>query len=408
MATEVVVLTGHIIDSGLLPRVLDAIIARGCDYELLEVDVGKTHGDPSTARIEVRASDDAALDAVLAALATLGAVTPDAHDARVEEATMDGVFPAGFYATTNLPTEVRVGGVWMPTSPSEMDCGVKFVDGAALTVPMTDVRTGDQIVVGYQGVRVKPLERPRAGQASFSFMSSEVSSEKPQSLLVDRIAETARATRLDGKRLLWVLGPAVVHTGSIEAMVDLINAGWVDLLFAGNALATHDAEAARFGTSLGIALAEGAPVEHGHEHHLRTINEIRRHGSFAAAVAAGELNTGIMHALVSKGIPFVLAGSVRDDGPMPEVITDMVEAQRTMRSMLPGVGMAIMVSTMLHSIATGNLLPSTVATVCVDINPAAVTKLIDRGSAQSIGMVTDVGLFLRQLRQALVGPETTS
>lgn len=408
MASEVVVLEGHIIDSRLLPRVLDTIIARGADYELLEVVVGKTHGDPSRARIEVRAADDGALDALLAALADLGAVTPDARDVATEPARLDGVFPDGFYATTNLPTEVRIAGAWVPVIPAEMDCAIRISGQAATTIAMTDVRAGDAIVVGYHGVRVTPLERPRDGRDVFSFMSSDVSSEKPQALLVERIAETARQVRAKGERILWVLGPAVVHTGSVEDMVGLIDGGWVDVLFAGNALATHDAEAARYGTSLGIALAEGIPVEHGHEHHLRTINEIRRHGSFAAAVAAGALTTGIMHALVQRDIPFVLAGSVRDDGPMPEVLTDMVEAQRAMRAHLPGVGMAIMVSTMLHSIATGNLLPSSVATVCVDINPAAVTKLIDRGSAQSVGMVTDVGLFLRQLSQALVGSPSTS
>lgn len=408
MATEVVVLEGHIIDSRSLPRVLDEVIARGCDYELLEVEIGKTHGDASRARIEVRASDDEHLRATLAAIADLGARMPDAGDAHLETAERDGVFPDGFYATTNLPTEVRIEGRFIPVAPAEMDCGIVIADGLARTVPMTDVRVGDRVVVGYEGVRVTPLDRPRASGDVFSFMSSEVSSEKPQALLVDRIAATARRARERGEKILWVLGPAVVHTGSVEEMVGLITEGWVDLLFAGNALATHDCEAARYGTSLGVALAEGSPVEHGHEHHLRTINEIRRHGSFRAAVQAGALTSGIMHALVTHDIPFVLGGSVRDDGPMPEVITDMVEAQAQMRAQLEGVGMAIMVATMLHSIATGNLLASTVSTVCVDINPAAVTKLMDRGSIQSIGMVTDVGLFIRQLRQALSGPATTS
>jgi lysine-ketoglutarate reductase/saccharopine dehydrogenase-like protein (TIGR00300 family) len=408
MATEVVVLEGHIIDSRALPRVLDEIIARGCDYELLDVEVGKTHSDPSSARIEISHADESKLRSALAAIASMGAVAPDPGDAHLVEADMDGVFPEGFYATTNLPTQVRIDGTWMPVTPSEMDCGIVVAGSQAHTIAMTDVRKGDQIVVGYEGVRVTPLDRPRAGGEVFSFMSSEISSEKPQALLVERIAQTAKQRRAKGEKILWVLGPAVVHTGSVDDMVTMIRQGWVDLLFAGNALATHDAEAALYGTSLGIELAEGSPVEHGHEHHLRTINRIRRHGSFRAAVEAGVLTTGIMHALVEHDVPFILGGSVRDDGPMPEVITDMVEAQRMMRQALDGVGMAIMVSTMLHSIATGNLLPSTVSTVCVDINPAAVTKLVDRGSIQSIGMVTDVGLFLRQLRQALEGPDKTS
>ncbi|MFP5225729.1 MAG: TIGR00300 family protein [Actinomycetota bacterium] len=408
MATEIVVLEGHIIDSRALPRVLDEIVGRGCDYQLLEVEVGKTHSDPSRARIEISHDDEDRLRSTLAAIADLGAVAPDPGDAKLVEADMDGVFPEGFYATTNLPTQVRVEGNWLPVSPSEMDCGIVVRGDTARTIAMNDVRIGDSIVVGYEGVRVTPIDRPRAGAEVFSFMSSEISSEKPQALLIDRIAQTARERRNAGEKILWVLGPAVVHTGSIDDMVALIERGWVDLLFAGNALATHDAEASLYGTSLGIELAEGSPVEHGHEHHLRTINRIRRHGSFREAVRAGTLNSGIMHALVRHDVPFVLAGSVRDDGPMPEVVTDMVEAQTRMRQALDGVGMAIMVSTMLHSIATGNLLPSTCATVCVDINPAAVTKLVDRGSIQSIGMVTDVGLFLRQLRQALEGPDRTS
>jgi lysine-ketoglutarate reductase/saccharopine dehydrogenase-like protein (TIGR00300 family) len=404
--TEILVLEGHIIDSRLLPQVLDVIIAGGCDYELLEVDVGKTQTDVSRARIEVRAPSDDVLDRVLAQASDLGAQIPDTGDAALIAAAMDGVFPEGFYATTNLPTEVRIDGDWIPVSMPEMDCGIAVsssaADGAgARTIAMSDVRAGDRIVVGYQGVKVQPLERPRGTSGVFSFMSSEVSSEKPQALLVEQIAATARATRAAGRNICWVLGPAVVHTGSAGDLVRLIEAGWVDVVFAGNALATHDAEAAVYGTSLGVKLSEGSAVEHGHEHHLRTINRVRAAGSFEAAVASGVLTSGIMHALVARGIPYVLAGSVRDDGPMPGVITDMLEAQRAMRAHVPGIGMAIMVSTMLHSIATGNMLPSSVATVCVDINPSAVTKLIDRGSIQSIGMVTDVGLFLRQLADAL-------
>jgi lysine-ketoglutarate reductase/saccharopine dehydrogenase-like protein (TIGR00300 family) len=232
-------------------------------------------------------------------------------------------------------------------------------------------------------------------------MSSEVSSEKPQGLMVQRIAERARAVRAAGRKILWVLGPAVVHTGSIEAFCALVRSGWVDVVFAGNALATHDSEAAIYGTSLGVSLAEGSAAEHGHEHHIRAINAVRRAGSFERAVADGVLTSGIMYHLVKHGVPYVLGGSVRDDGPMPGVITDVLETQRAMRAHVPGLGMAIMVSTMLHSIATGNILPASVNIVCVDINPAAVTKLVDRGSIQSVGMVTDVGLFIRQLADAL-------
>jgi lysine-ketoglutarate reductase/saccharopine dehydrogenase-like protein (TIGR00300 family) len=257
-------------------------------------------------------------------------------------------------------------------------------------------------VCGHDGVRVHPLERPRS-QSEFTFMSSTVSSEKPQWLMVQRIANNARRVREAGEKILWVLGPAVVHTGSIEDFGWLVRNGWVDVVFAGNALATHDAEAAMFGTSLGVSLAEGIPQEQGHEHHIRAINAVRRAGSLRAAVSTGLIASGVMYELITHDVPFVLGGSVRDDGPMPEVVTDVLAAQRAMRAHVPGLGMAIMVSTMLHSIATGNMLPASVTTVCVDINPAAVTKLADRGSIQSVGMVTDVGLFLRQLREALSG-----
>ena len=233
-------------------------------------------------------------------------------------------------------------------------------------------------------------------------MSSTVSSEKPQALLVRQIAHQVREVKAAGGRVLWVGGPAIVHTGAAPAMVELVRAGYVDVLFAGNALATHDIEADLYGTSLGVDLSRGAGVPHGHEHHIRAINTIRRCGSIAAAVEQGVLSGGVMHALVRAGRPFVLVGSVRDDGPLPDVYTDVIDGQRAMRAQLPGVGFCVMVATMLHSIATGNILPASVPLVCVDINPATVTKLADRGSAQAIGIVTDTGLFLEQLARELV------
>jgi lysine-ketoglutarate reductase/saccharopine dehydrogenase-like protein (TIGR00300 family) len=256
------------------------------------------------------------------------------------------------------------------------------------------------VVVGSQGIRVQPLDRGRTGEV-FEFMSSQVSSEKPQGLIVRRVAGAMRATKARGEKILWVGGPAVVHTGAGPSVVRLIEAGYMDVLFAGNALATHDIEGALYGTSLGVNLAEGIGVEHGHEHHIRALNTIRRYGSIAKAVEQGVLTSGIMHACVQHGVDFVLGGSVRDDGPLPDTVTDVVEAQRQMRSLLPGVGYALMVASMLHSIATGNLLPASVPLVCVDINPATVTKLADRGSAQATGVVTDVGLFLGALADEL-------
>jgi lysine-ketoglutarate reductase/saccharopine dehydrogenase-like protein (TIGR00300 family) len=399
--TEAIEIRGHIIDSLILPRVLDEIVEAGADYRMARFEVGKSHDDPSFARIEITAEREV-LDRLLGRLADLGAELPDTGDARLVPADRDGVFPEGFYSTTNLPTQVRVGGEWIWVDDPEMDCGIVVTEKHARTVPMSEIRPGDTVVCGYEGVKVHPLERPRAGSAkTFSFMSSEVSSEKPQGLMVQRIAETMRSVKGEGKKILWVLGPAVVHTGSVEAFCALIRSGWVDVVFAGNAIATHDSEAAIFGTSLGVSLDEGIPTEHGHEHHIRAINAVRRAGSFEEAVASGLLTNGVMYHLVTHGVDYVLGGSVRDDGPMPGVITDVLETQREMRKRVPGLGMAVMVSTMLHSIATGNILPASVPIVCVDINPAAVTKLVDRGSIQSVGMVTDVGLFLRQLADSL-------
>jgi lysine-ketoglutarate reductase/saccharopine dehydrogenase-like protein (TIGR00300 family) len=295
---------------------------------------------------------------------------------------------------------VRVGERWLRVDHPEMDCAIVVAGGRARTVPMADVLKGEPVVVGSQGIRVRPRDRGRGGEV-FEFMSSQVSSEKPQGLIVSRVAAAMRATRERGERILWVAGPAVVHTGAGPAVVRLIEAGYMDVLFAGNALATHDIEGALYGTSLGVNLLEGIGVEHGHEHHIRALNTIRRCGSIAKAVEQGVLTSGIMHACVVHGVDYVLGGSVRDDGPLPDTVTDVIEAQRQMRSLLPGVGYALMVATMLHSIAVGNLLPASVPLVCVDINPATVTKLADRGSTQATGVVTDVGLFLGALADEL-------
>jgi len=253
-----------------------------------------------------------------------------------------------------------------------------------------------RLVCGASGIKVTTPEVARA-DGSFGFMESDVSSEKPQAVLVRQVADGIREAKAAHKRVLWVGGPGVVHTGAAPAMVAMVEAGYVDVLFAGNALATHDIESSLYGTSLGVDLAMGRGVEHGHEHHIRAINTIRKAGSITAAVEQGVLTGGIMHAMVTQGKDFVLVGSVRDDGPLPDVYTDVIEGQRAMRAGLEDVGFCLMVATMLHSVATGNILPASVPLVCVDINPATVTKLADRGSSQARGIVTDVGLFLEQL-----------
>jgi lysine-ketoglutarate reductase/saccharopine dehydrogenase-like protein (TIGR00300 family) len=221
-------------------------------------------------------------------------------------------------------------------------------------------------------------------------------------VLVRQVADGMREAKANGQKVLWVGGPGVVHTGAAPAMVALVDAGFVDVLFAGNALATHDIESALFGTSLGVDLAQGRGVEHGHEHHIRALNTIRKAGSIRQAVDSGVLTGGIMHALVTHDKEYVLVGSVRDDGPLPDVYTDVIDGQRAMRAKLTDVGFCLMVATMLHSVATGNILPASIPLVCVDINPATVTKLADRGSSQARGIVTDVGLFLEQLASELV------
>lgn len=400
--TETVEITGHLMDSGVLSRVLDDIREYGGDWVITHIDVGKSRDDTSHATISVTSADQEALDRLLMRLQTRGVNQVDPGEASVEVADRDGVFPDGFYSSTNLPTRVRLDGQWHDVTNPEMDCGLVLLeDGTLQTVPVSDIRAGMKVVCGAAGVKVTVPEAEKRDGA-FGFMESEVSSEKPQAVQVRQVADGMRAAKEAGRKVLWVGGPGVVHTGAQAAMVALVEAGYVDVLFAGNALATHDIESALYGTSLGIDLAEGRGVEHGHEHHIRAINTIRKAGSIRAAVEQGVLTGGIMHELVRQGREFVLVGSVRDDGPLPDVYTDVIEGQRAMRAQLDGVGFCLMVATMLHSVATGNILPASIPLVCVDINPATVTKLADRGSSQARGIVTDVGLFLEHLARELV------
>jgi lysine-ketoglutarate reductase/saccharopine dehydrogenase-like protein (TIGR00300 family) len=403
---EEVEIQGHIIDSLLLPKVLDEILTHGGSYVIKDIRIGQRQDDTSYARIEVRAPGAEALRDVLDAIHDHGAVPVADQDCATVEADMDGAFPEGFYSTTNYRTQVRLGGEWVEVEDQEMDCGILVgPEGAeARCVPMADVRRGDRVVVGRKGLRVLPAETA-ARHSLFEFMASPVSSEKPKGVTVREIAAAMRRTREAGEKILAVLGPAVVHTGSVELICKLLRGGYLNVLFAGNALATHDIEQALYGTSLGISLERGLPAEEGHEHHLRAINTVRRLGGIRTAVERGVLKSGIMYECVKHNVPFVLAGSIRDDGPLPEVITDILEAQRRMREQVHGVGFCLMVATMLHSIATGNLLPAWVRVACVDINPATVTKLTDRGSAQTVGVVTDAEPFLRALVHELVGPE---
>ena len=401
---EDVEIEGHLIDSLMMPQIMDRIMDLDGEFEMLTFEVGRMKDDPSHAVMRVFGRDAAHLDELMTAITEFGVVAVRPQDAGLEAADVDGVFPERFYSTTNLTTFVRVGGEWLRVLNPEMDCGIR-VDTAARTaetVAMSDAKTGDLFVTGHRGIRVLPLERPRESQP-FEFMASTVSSEKPKAQIVHEVARLLRRVRDEGRLTIAVVGPAVVHTGAAAQLARLIGAGYIGVLFGGNAVATHDVESALYGTSLGIDMKTGMPVPGGHEHHLRAINTVRRCGGLAAAVEQGVLTSGLMHALVTSGTPFVLAGSIRDDGPLPEVITDVMAAQRAMRAYAQRAGACLMLSTMLHSIATGNLLPAAVHTVCVDINPAVVTKLADRGSFQTIGVVTDVGLFVEQLADELEG-----
>jgi len=403
---EHVELSGHILDSLLLPKVLDAIVTRGATYEVQEFRVGRTQGDPSYARLEIRAESQERLDAVLTEILSHGATPVHPADCRAVAADMDGAFPDGFYCSTNFRTQVRLGGEWVDVEDQEMDCGIVLdpAGGAARCVPMVVVKKGDRVVVGRAGIRVLPEDSAAKKHELFEFMTSAVSSEKPKGVSVREIAQAIRRTRAAGEKVLAVLGPAVVHTGGAGLVAGLVRDGLVNVLFAGNALATHDIEQALYGTSLGVSLEKGIPTDEGHEHHLRSINTVRRLGGIRAAVEQGKLTSGIMYECVKANVPYVLAGSIRDDGPLPDVITDALAAQDAMRRLIPGVGFCLMVATTLHSIAVGNLLPAWVKVACVDISPATVTKLMDRGSTQTVGIVSDAEPFLRALDAELRRP----
>lgn len=405
---ETVLLEGHIIDSLILAKVLDTILNLGGTFDLSEVHIGKTREAPSRATIVVRAASTDLLSDILEAIQPHGASVERESDCGLEPAPADGVFPDGFYATSHLPTLVRLRGQWVEVEDIEMDLGV-CVDGgktSARAVPMGEVRQGELTVVGRDGIRVTPLERPQERDV-FSFMEAHVSSERPHAHVIADVARRMQALRdernggTQGSKVLLSAGPAVIHAGGRDALAWMIDSGYIHVLFCGNALAAHDMEAQVFGTSLGYALSAGRAVPHGHEHHLRTINRIRAVGSIEQAVKSGVITGGIMAACVRRGVHVVMAGTIRDDGPLPEVITDAMKAQAAMRAALPGVALALLVASTLHSVATGNLLPASVPTVCVDINPAVPTKLADRGSFQAVGLVMDAASFLRELAREL-------
>ena len=400
-ASDTVEAEGHLVDSGLLSAIFDKIIEFKASYEILTFDIGRTNDDPSRIEMRINADDAPVLDELLQQLTTFGCHPMRERDATVKSAEKDRCVPDDFYSTTNHRTHVRLGGRWVEVEQQRMDAVIVAAGSRAVCRKLRDVRAGEPVICGHDGIRVTPefRERDRLG---FAFMSSDVSSERRVEGVVSRIADMMRQVKQDGGRIAVVAGPVVVHTGGVGHFSELIRRGYVDVVLAGNALAVHDIEFALSGTSLGIDLIEGAAVEQGHRNHMAAINTINRAGGIPQAVEAGILTSGVMYECINRGVEYVLAGSIRDDGPLPETVMDLVDAQeRYAVALSKNVQLVLMLSSMLHSIGVGNMLPSWVRVVCVDINPAVVTKLSDRGSAQTVGVVTDVGLFLHRLAERL-------
>jgi lysine-ketoglutarate reductase/saccharopine dehydrogenase-like protein (TIGR00300 family) len=407
VVSETVEAEGHLIDSGNFQAILTTIVEHGSEYEILRFDVGRTNAQGSQLTLQLTSDSDDRLQDLLSRLSVFGCFVKDSPDVLLRPADMDGAVPVDFYSTTNHRTSVFLDGSWVEVENQRMDAAL-VVTGSRLPAhglrvecrKLRDIRKGDQVVCGMQGIRVAPDVQQR-DKPTFGFMSNEVSSERRVETSVKRVAEMMRRVKADGGQIAFVAGPVMVHTGGAQYFCDLIELGYVNVLLSGNALAVHDIEVALSGTSLGIDLSSGHPVEHGHRNHMRAINTVRRAGGIGKAVETGVLSSGIMHACHTHGVKYILAGSIRDDGPLPETMMDLIAAQDAYGKALEGVEVVVMLSSMLHSIGVGNMLPSWVKVICVDINPAVVTKLSDRGSTQTIGIVTDVGLFLHQLAEQL-------
>lgn len=399
MHSQIIEAEGHLIDSHLLEAIMDRVIEHGAKFEIQRFEIGRTNEQFSHLVMKVVAQEAGKLDELLVELLALGCHRAEAaEDATLRTADADGCAPEDFYSTTNHRTQVRLSGQWMDVTRQRMDAAIVVDPGTGVVQcrKLRDVRAGDRVVCGTGGLRVLPGFKERE-RGAFSFMSGEVSSERRVELAAQRAAARMQEVHKSGGRIVVVAGPVVVHTGAVEATASLIRRGLVQALLAGNALAVHDVEHAFFGTSLGMDLEKGVAAEHGHRHHMRAINRIRRAGGLRQAVESGVLTKGIMFECVRANVPFVLAGSIRDDGPMPDTITDMNRAQDLYAQHLENASLVLCLGTMLHSIGVANMLPAAIPLVAVDINPAVITKIADRGSSQTIGLVTDVGLFLHLL-----------
>ncbi|QZX99979.1 TIGR00300 family protein [Halobaculum rubrum] len=404
--SDVVELEGHIIDSGLMERAFTVVMDLGGEFDIEEFEVGTTKTKESYCRMRVIADDEESLNPILHELHQSGATLAAPTDATLTPAPADNVVPDGFYSTTNHPTDVRIDGEWVGVDDIEMDCAIVVDRGGDAVTAETKVLNGieadDLVVTGDAGIRVKPPERPRDASGPFGFMQGGVSAERPSASLIRDIAEAIAETKAQGGNVLCVAGPAVIHAGGGPALARLVREGYVDAVSAGNGFAVHDMERSMYGTSLGMDVETMEHPRKGHKHHIYTISEVIRAGGIEAAVEDGLITEGVMYECVANDRDFVLAGSIRDDGPLPDTITDAVEAQNAIREQARDADLVLMLSSLLHSVAVGNCLPSTTRTVCVDINPATVTQLLDRGSAQAVGMVTDVGTFVPMLAEELL------
>ena len=386
---EVVEAEGHLIDSHIMENIFDKVVEYHGRFEVEQFRIGKTNSEPSYLRLKVETPDEISLDRLLHELLSLGCAPADSSDAQLAPVERDRCAPEDFYSTTNHKTHVRNGQQWIEVENQRMDAMVVVAEGRAYCRRLRDLRRGDRIVVGLRGIRVTPESKER-DRLSFAFMSNGISSERQVETAVRQTAALVRHTIGQKQKVVAVAG-----------LASLIRGGWVHGILSGNALGVHDVEAALLGTSLGVRLSDGRQEEHGHRNHMRAINAIYHAGGVRQAVESGCLRQGILYECVKAGIPFVLAGSLRDDGPLPDTITDMNAAQDAYAAQLKGAGLVICLGSMLHSIATGNMLPSWVRIVCVDINPAVATKVSDRGTGQAVGIVADVGLFLDLLSKAL-------
>ena len=405
-------LSGHIIDSGMMQACFVAIMDLGGSFEVEEFRVGRTEVKESYARLTVSADTEADLESIIHELHQNGANPSHPVDATLDPAPDDQVVPPNFYSTTNHPTDIRHEGEWVTVERIEMDCAVvvesdpRAEDGSdgvrAYTKVLNAIEEGDLVVTGETGIRVRPPERPRGKEGAFGFMQGGVSSERPSKSTISKVADAIAETKREGGSVLAVCGPALIHSGAREALARLVREGYVDMLSAGNGFAVHDLERDVYGTSLGMDTETLDHPRKGHKHHIYTISQVIRAGSIRDAVEEGLVESGVMYECVTNDRPFVLAGSIRDDGPLPDTMTDAVEAQNAIREQAHEADMVLMLSTLLHSVAVGNCLPSSTRVICVDINPATVTQLLDRGSAQAVGMVTDVGTFVPILAEQLL------